>query len=269
MKLSVYICRFSKAALGFCLAAALLCGCGAQSAQGSQSSQSAAGGSAAASSAQSTETKAETGSSSAVYDSSVLNDGTLRLLDGYNLNTGSSASTVLCGDKVLCKGNSGDTLQLVYDDVSGEAAYYMRAWADTSSASGRVTALYDKSGAEVMRFDKQMSLTLTGDILTADSSEAYSAVEFGYISDVGSLRVFDLSTGAELPVPENAVSCAAAGDFLARVFNYFSSKIIFGLICRNNEVFINRILCRILFHGLNLLVQNSRISNYKSSLPNN
>ena len=83
--------------------------------------------------------------------SAALNDGKLRMLYG------SQGTMVLCGSTVLHEAASDETLTLLPDTLTGEAAYYWRSWADNTLPSGRRSALYDAAGAEVLAAARQMS----------------------------------------------------------------------------------------------------------------
>ncbi len=141
-----------------------------------------------------------------LYNADALNDGKLRIL--YP----GSGATVLCGSKVLYQGRTTDSLSLVADSLTGEADYYFLAWSDNTIPSGRRSALYDKEGKEILQFERDYNAFQTGSLLVL-SNEA-DLFDNNRAADPESCRVIDLSTGSELPKPENAVNCVAAGDRL-------------------------------------------------------
>lgn len=145
------------------------------------------------------------------YDASSLKDGHLRILYNYNATGG---NTILCGDTVLRQSPLTETSFLVTDTITGETNYYFCEWSDSSTASGRCGGLFDASGKEVFSTDRSYDVRLSGGLLllTTSSGFAYSPVHSHAAGDV---RVIDLATGQDLPVPENAYSCVAAGDRLA------------------------------------------------------
>lgn len=206
MKRPAIIPRMGRAAACVFMAAALCCGCSAAP-NVFDAAQSAAD--ALSSFAHEQPAQSESGTAT-LYDSSRLDDGKLRLLDGYYYNLGSD---VLCGGTLIYSGKASDTLQLVYNSLNGETDYYLYGHSESSVPSRRVTSLCDKTGAEVMSFDSSVSFSLTGSILTVVNSD--SSYEYGYISDNAGLRVFNLAAGQELAVPEDAIGCAVAGDYLA------------------------------------------------------
>ena len=139
-----------------------------------------------------------------LYDPTLLEDGRLRIL----YSEGSSGSTVLCGSTVLYRGRSSETISLLQDDATGETNYWFRSWSDNSVADRRRSALYDKTGAEVMTFDEDYMANLTDGFLVLSHSTFYEEPQ-----DVGSCRVIELSTGRELTVPENAYTCTVCGGY--------------------------------------------------------
>ena len=143
--------------------------------------------------------------------SAALNDGKLRIL--YS-NASNGGNTVLYGNTVVYQASSSETVYLVPDTLTGTARYYLRQWPDPSSSTGRVCALYDRSGKEVLTFDRAYDAALTGSllVLTAPAEFAYDPA---YHHAAGDCRVIDLATGEERTVPENAYNCKIIGDFLA------------------------------------------------------
>ena len=114
-----------------------------------------------------------------------LDDGKLRILYSNGSNGG---NTVLCGNTVLYQAASSET--------------------------GRATALCDRSGKEILTFNRAYDAVLTGSllVLTAPEQMAYAPCNN---HAAGDCRVIDLATGEELAVPENAYGCSVAGSYLA------------------------------------------------------
>ena len=140
-----------------------------------------------------------------------LDDGKLRILYSNGSNGG---NTVLCGNTVLYQAASSETVYLVPDTLTGTVRYYMRQWSEPGAPTGRVCALYDRDGKEVLTFDRAYDAALTGTLLVLTTPE-----EFAYSPALhhaaGDCRVLDLATGEELTVPENAYGCRIAGETLA------------------------------------------------------
>lgn len=140
-----------------------------------------------------------------------LDDGKLRILYSNGSNGG---NTVLCGNTVLYQAASSETVYLVPDTLTGTVRYYLRQWSDPGAPTGRVCALYDRDGKEVLTFDRAYDAALTGTLLVLTTPE-----EFAYSPALhhaaGDCRVLDLATGEELTVPENAYGCRIAGETLA------------------------------------------------------
>lgn len=140
-----------------------------------------------------------------------LNDGKLRILYSNGSNGG---NTVLCGNTVLYQAASSETVYLVPDTLTGTVRYYLRQWSDPGTPTGRATALCDRSGKEILTFDRAYDAALTGTLLVLTTPE-----EFAYSPALhhaaGDCRVLDLATGEELTVPENAYGCRIAGETLA------------------------------------------------------
>lgn len=140
-----------------------------------------------------------------------LDDGKLRILYSNGSNSG---NTVLCGNTVLYQAASSETVYLVPDALTGTVRYYLRQWSDPGTPTGRATALCDRSGKEILTFDRAYDAALTGSllVLTAPEQMAYAPCNN---HAAGDCRVIDLATGEELAVPENAYGCRIAGETLA------------------------------------------------------
>lgn len=140
-----------------------------------------------------------------------LDDGKLRILYSNGSNGG---NTVLCGNTVLYQAASSETVYLVPDTLTGTVRYYLRQWSDPSTPTGRAAALCDRSGKEILTFDRAYDAVLTGSllVLTAPEQMAYAPCNN---HAAGDCRVLDLATGEELTVPENAYGCRIAGETLA------------------------------------------------------
>lgn len=140
-----------------------------------------------------------------------LDDGKLRILYSNGSNGG---NTVLCGNTVLYQAASSETVYLVPDTLTGTVRYYLRQWSDPGTPTGRATALCDRSGKEILTFDRAYDAALTGSllVLTAPEQMAYAPCNN---HATGDCRVIDLATGEELAVPENAYGCSIAGSYLA------------------------------------------------------
>ena len=140
-----------------------------------------------------------------------LNDGKLRILYSNGSNGG---NTVLCGNTVLYQAASSETVYLVPDTLTGTVRYYLRQWSAPGTPTGRATALCDRSGKEILTFDRAYDAALTGTLLVLTTPE-----EFAYSPALhhaaGDCRVLDLATGEELTVPENAYGCRIVGETLA------------------------------------------------------
>lgn len=141
-----------------------------------------------------------------LYNADPLNDGKLRILYPGN------GASVLCGSKVLYQGRTTDSLSLVTDSLTGETPYYFLAWSDNTIPSGRRSALCDKDGKEILQFERDYNAFQTGNLLVL--SNEGSLFDNSHAADPESCRVIDLSTGSDLPRPENAVNCVVAGDQL-------------------------------------------------------
>ena len=146
-----------------------------------------------------------------LYDPAVLNDGRLRAL--YCDGRSGSSTTILCGSTPLHQSTRSENVSLVQDSATGIADYWQRSWSDPTGRGGRRTALYDKTGTEVMSFEGEQSATLQNGLLVLQESRL---IDGGYVpeSGYGTCQVIDLATGAALPVPEGAYSCTLCGDKL-------------------------------------------------------
>lgn len=146
-----------------------------------------------------------------LYDPAVLNDSRLRVL--YCDSRSGSSTTILCGSTPLHQSARSENVSLVEDSATGTADYWLRSWSDPTGRGGRRTALYDKTGTEVMSFEGEQSATLQNGLLVLQESRLING---GYVpeSGYGTCQVIDLATGAALPVPEGAYSCTLCGDKL-------------------------------------------------------
>ena len=146
-----------------------------------------------------------------LYDPAVLNDGRLRAL--YCYGRAGSSTTILCGSTPLHQSARSENVSLVQDSVTGAVDYWQRSWSDPTGRGGRRTALYDKTGTAVMTFDGEQYATLQSGLLVLQESRLVNG-EYAPESGHGTCQVFDLATGAALPVPEGAYSCIVSGDKL-------------------------------------------------------
>ena len=146
-----------------------------------------------------------------LYDPAVLNDSRLRVL--YCDSRSGSSTTILCGSTPLHQSARSENVSLVEDSATGTADYWLRSWSDPTGRGGRRTALYDKTGTEVMSFEGEQNATLQNGLLVLQESRL---IDGGYVpeSGYGTCQVIDLATGAALPVPEGAYSCTVCGDKL-------------------------------------------------------
>lgn len=146
-----------------------------------------------------------------LYDPAVLNDSRLRVL--YCDGRSGSSTTILCGSTPLHQSTRSENVSLVEDSATGTADYWLRSWSDPTGRGGRRTALYDKTGTEIMSFEGEQSATLQNGLLVLQESRL---IDGGYVpeSGYGTCQVIDLATGAALPVPEGAYSCTVCGDKL-------------------------------------------------------
>ena len=146
-----------------------------------------------------------------LYDPAVLNDDRLRVL--YCYDRAGSSTTILCGSTPLHQAARSENVSLVEDSATGIADYWLRSWSDPTGRGGRRTALYDKTGTEVMSFEGEQNAALQNGLLVLQESRL---IDGGYVpeSGYGTCQVIDLATGAALPVPEGAYSCTLCGDKL-------------------------------------------------------
>ena len=146
-----------------------------------------------------------------LYDPAVLNDDRLRVL--YCYDRAGSSTTILCGSTPLHQAARSENVSLVEDSATGIADYWLRSWSNPTGRGGRRTALYDKTGTEVMSFEGEQNAALQNGLLVLQESRL---VDGGYVpeSGYGTCQVIDLATGAALPVPEGAYSCTLCGDKL-------------------------------------------------------
>lgn len=146
-----------------------------------------------------------------LYDPAVLNDGRLRVL--YYYGRSGSSTTILCGSTPLHQSARSENVSLVEDSATGAADYWLRSWSDHTGRGGRRTALYDKTGTEVLSFEGEQNATLQNGLLVLQESRL---IDGGYVpeSGYGTCQVIDLATSAALPVPEGAYSCTVCGDKL-------------------------------------------------------
>lgn len=140
-----------------------------------------------------------------------LDDGKLRILYSNGSNGG---NTVLCGNTVLYQAASSETVYLVPDTLTGTVRYYLRQWSAPGTPTGRATALCDRSGKEILTFDRAYDAALTGSLLVLTAPEQMAYAPCNNHAE-GDCRVIDLATGEELAVPENAYGCSVAGSYLA------------------------------------------------------
>ena len=147
-----------------------------------------------------------------LYDASRLDDGRLRMLYGYD-NAG-NLTTILCGSQVLYQSARSENVTLLQDTVTGETNYWFRSWSDPTGRGGRRSALYDKTGAEVLSFDGEQSATLQNGLLVLQESSLVNGEYWDYYWGGGTCQVIDLATGESLPVPEGAYRCSVYGDAL-------------------------------------------------------
>ncbi|MGN0707440.1 MAG: DUF5046 domain-containing protein [Faecalibacterium sp.] len=139
-----------------------------------------------------------------------MEDGQLRILDPQ---TDAAGPTILCGGKVLYQASFVERLTLVTDTLTGQPEFWLRSWPDDTAPLGRRTTLYDRNGAALLTFDTEASAGCTGSLLLVSENTTLDFSEGSGFTN--RCRVFDLTTSEELPVPENAFACVAAGEVLA------------------------------------------------------
>lgn len=140
------------------------------------------------------------------YNAGALEDGALRVFYG------DSSSTVLHGSTVLYQGSATDTINLLEDASTGEAAYYMV----TSNQVGgsRTARLYDGTGALVYDCGDNCTASWADGKLILSDYRGFEAMPGDY-----HYRIVDLATGTETALPQGTENCFAdgAGHFAAVV----------------------------------------------------
>ena len=157
--------------------------------------------------------------------SAALDDGKLRIL--YDSN----GSTVLCGSKVLHEGRSDETVALVYDPAESDIPYYWVAWSDNSSPSGRRSALYDKTGAEVLTFEQDHSVTLSGNYLVLNQTDALEFSCDHAVCNIINLLKHYTEHHRQEETPQRFI-----GMFLCQICNHNSFPL--SKITRNSQNFL-------------------------------
>ena len=149
------------------------------------------------------------------YSESWLTDDALHFIYSY---AGNGGGTILRGGKVLYQGSRSDSVQLVRNTLTGEADYYLVSHS-TPGTEERTSTLYDADGSAVMAFPHAVNATLSGGLLILRDDADVWAFESGA---TGGIRVYDLATGAELPVPETALDCLVVDEGGQRlIFNCY------------------------------------------------
>ena len=149
------------------------------------------------------------------YSESWLTDDVLHFIYSY---AGNGGGTILRGGKVLYQGSRSDSVQLVRNTLTGEADYYLASHS-TPGTEERTSTLYDADGSAVMAFPHAVNATLSGGLLILRDDADVWAFESGA---TGGIRVYDLATGAELPVPETALDCLVVDEGGQRlIFNCY------------------------------------------------
>lgn len=151
------------------------------------------------------------------YSPAWAEDNSLHFIYAYSGNGG---GTVLRGGTVLYEGSSSDSIQLVRDTLTGEANYYLVA-RSTPGTEDRTTTLYDADGNTVMTFERAVTASISGGLLILnDAGEMWA---FSGNDVTGGIQVFDLATGEELPVPEQATGCIVVdSDGQKLIFNCYA-----------------------------------------------
>ena len=139
------------------------------------------------------------------YSDAWLSDDSLHYLYSY---AGSGGGTILRGGRVLYKASSSDSIQLLKDTLTGETDHYLVAHS-TPGTEDRTSTLYDADGNAVMTFPYAVNATLSGGLLILRDDADVWASENG---TTGGTRVYDLATGAQLPVPETALDCLVVDE---------------------------------------------------------
>ena len=107
---------------------------------------------------------------------------------------------------------------LLEDTLTGETGHYLVAHS-TPGTEERTSTLYDADGNAVMTFPYAVNATLSGGLLILRDDADVWAFENG---TTGGTRVYDLATGAQLPVPETALDCLVVDEGGQRlVFNCY------------------------------------------------
>ena len=149
------------------------------------------------------------------YSDAWLSDDSLHYLYSY---AGSGGGTILRGGRVLYKASSSDSIQLLKDTLTGETGHYLVAHS-TPGTEERTSTLYDADGNAVMTFPYAVNATLSGGLLILRDDADVWAFENG---TTGGTRVYDLATGAQLPVPETALDCLVVDEDGQRlIFNCY------------------------------------------------
>ena len=149
------------------------------------------------------------------YSDAWLSDDSLHYLYSY---AGNGGGTILRGGRVLYKASSSDSIQLLKDTLTGETGHYLVAHS-TPGTEERTSTLYDADGNPVMTFPYAVNATLSGGLLILRDDADVWASENG---TTGGTRVYDLATGAELPVPETALDCLVVDEGGQRlIFNCY------------------------------------------------
>ena len=149
------------------------------------------------------------------YSDAWLSDDSLHYVYSY---VGNGGGTILRGGRVLYKASSSDSIQLLKDTLTGETGHYLVAHS-TPGTEERTSTLYDADGNAVMTFPYAVNATLSGGLLILRDDADVWAFENG---TTGGTRVYDLATGAQLPVPETALDCLVVDEGVQRlVFNCY------------------------------------------------
>ena len=149
------------------------------------------------------------------YSDAWLSDDSLHYVYSY---AGNGGGTILRGGRVLYKASNSDSIQLLKDTLTGETGHYLVAHS-TPGTEERTSTLYDADGNAVMTFPYAVNATLSGGLLILRDDADVWAFENG---TTGGTRVYDLATGAQLPVPETALDCLVVDEGGQRlVFNCY------------------------------------------------
>ena len=149
------------------------------------------------------------------YSDAWLSDDSLHYLYSY---AGNGGGTILRGGRVLYKASSSDSIQLLKNTLTGETDHYLVAHSILGTEE-RTSTLYDADGNPVMTFPYAVNVTLSGGLLILRDDADVWASENG---TTGGTRVYDLATGAQLPVPETVLDCLVVDEGGQRlVFNCY------------------------------------------------